>query len=121
MTSLEKLLKEVENLKCVNGAMYFGSVEDDTCNCKTRCENEQTFEHALDELKEFVRKVYETGKSDEAKRRDDEATSQKDVEEDIRGSFETPVTFKMLIAYFYAWIMGCHVVLKDVLITPKHD
>jgi hypothetical protein len=50
----ERLQSEARELKCVNGAMYFGSVEDDSCNCKTRCQNEQTDEHALEELDGFI-------------------------------------------------------------------
>ena len=50
MTTLQEQQQKGRELKCVNGAMYFGSVEDDSCNCKTRCQNEQTYEHALEEL-----------------------------------------------------------------------
>jgi hypothetical protein len=39
--------------------MYFGAVEDDSCNCKTRCQNEQTYEHALEELDAFITQVVE--------------------------------------------------------------
>jgi len=53
----EKVKEQVRELKCVNGAMYFGAVEDDSCNCKTRCQNEQTYEHALEELDAFIEKV----------------------------------------------------------------
>lgn len=68
---IEKVKEQVRELKCVNGAMYFGAVEDDSCNCKTRCQNEQTYEHALEELDAFIEglwtKAYEQGKVDGAK------------------------------------------------------
>lgn len=54
MTYIEAKKAELRNLKCVNGAMYFGAVEDDSCDCKTRCQNEQTYEHALEELDSFL-------------------------------------------------------------------
>ena len=53
--NIDEVLEEVMDLKCVNGAMYFGSVEDDSCNCKTRCQNEQTFENATKELKDWIK------------------------------------------------------------------
>lgn len=48
--------EKLEDLKCVNGAMYFGAVEDpcqgrDTGEC---CHNEQTYDEALAELKSFI-------------------------------------------------------------------
>ena len=51
----EPWIESLMGLKCINGAMYFGSVEDDTCNCKTRCQNEQTFQHATEEMVGFIR------------------------------------------------------------------
>jgi len=51
----EPWVESLMALNCINGAMYFGSVEDDTCNCKTRCQNEQTFQHATEEMVGFIR------------------------------------------------------------------
>lgn len=46
--------EKFESLKCVNGAMFFGTVEA-TCPCgKTRCSNEQTQEEAEAEYTEFL-------------------------------------------------------------------
>jgi hypothetical protein len=68
----EELKKEWEkqllDLKCINGAMYFGSVEDDSCNCKTRCQNEQTFEHATEELIGFISSLLAKQQADFVKR-----------------------------------------------------
>lgn len=60
--------KRLKDLKCVNGAMYFGSVEDDSCDCKTRCQNEQTYEHALEELTAFIRTHIENARREEWER-----------------------------------------------------
>ena len=48
--------EELENLKCINGTMYFGSVEKPCSGRETGecCINEQTFEEALDELKQYI-------------------------------------------------------------------
>ena len=54
MTKDNNWEERLEDLKCINGAMYFGSVEDDSCNCKTRCQNEQTYDNALSEIKHFI-------------------------------------------------------------------
>jgi hypothetical protein len=48
--------EKLEDLKCINGAMYFGSVEKpcsgrDTGEC---CNNEQTYKEAVAELKHFI-------------------------------------------------------------------
>ena len=59
-TTIEKYIDDLRHLKCVNGAMYFGSVEDDSCDCKTSCQNKQTYEHALDELQTFFRTALTT-------------------------------------------------------------
>lgn len=50
---------ELEDLTCINGAMYFGSVEKP---CKGRetgecCHNEQTYNEAITELKNFIQNL----------------------------------------------------------------
>jgi hypothetical protein len=59
-TPKEKFDERLKDLKCVNGAMYFGSVEDDSCNCKTSCQNSQTFDHAFEELSTFFHTEWNT-------------------------------------------------------------
>jgi hypothetical protein len=39
--------------------MYFGAVEDDSCDCSTRCQNQQTYEHALEELDQFITQTHQ--------------------------------------------------------------
>jgi hypothetical protein len=57
----EELIEEFENLKCVNGAMYFGSVsEEQLCDCKESCRNSQTWEMAEKEYKEWLNHALET-------------------------------------------------------------
>jgi hypothetical protein len=53
METLEERLKE---LKCVNGAMYFGAVETPCSGRETGecCRYEQTYEEAFEELKNFI-------------------------------------------------------------------
>jgi hypothetical protein len=46
--------EELEDLKCVNGAMYFGS-EEDPCRGGC-CPNEQTYGEAKQELEQFIEK-----------------------------------------------------------------
>ena len=53
-TDLEEWEKDIENLKCINGAMYFGSAED-PCDCgATKCNNQQTYPQAICELRLFI-------------------------------------------------------------------
>jgi uncharacterized Rmd1/YagE family protein len=53
----EKTLeKELEDLTCINGAMYFGSVETPCSGRETGecCQYEQTYEEAMKELVSFI-------------------------------------------------------------------
>lgn len=56
MTFEEEIIKKIENLICVNGAMYFGSVEQPCSGRETGecCLNEQTFDEAKKELVNFI-------------------------------------------------------------------
>lgn len=52
--TLQDQLAELENLKCINGAMYFGAVKN-PCDCgESKCINQQTYEQAIGELKTFL-------------------------------------------------------------------
>jgi phosphosulfolactate synthase (CoM biosynthesis protein A) len=58
--------EELSDLKCINGAMYFGAVEEpcsgrDTGEC---CHNEQTYEEALEELQKFIQALLDKQKQD---------------------------------------------------------
>jgi hypothetical protein len=53
-TEKQKIREELKNLKCVDGAMYFGSYEN-PCDCgDSGCINQQTFENAFEELNNYV-------------------------------------------------------------------
>lgn len=56
---IKESIKGLANLKCVDGAMYFGSVEVPCSGRETGecCHNEQTHEEAITELGEYVRKI----------------------------------------------------------------
>jgi hypothetical protein len=53
----EKTLEEeLKDLTCVNGAMYFGAVEEPCSGRETGecCQNEQTYKEAFSELLSFI-------------------------------------------------------------------
>ena len=56
--------EELRNLRCVNGALYFGTLETpcpgrDTGEC---CLNEQSFEEATNELENFIQSLLDKQK-----------------------------------------------------------
>lgn len=70
MTQTNNWEEELENLKCINGAMYFGSYED-PCDCGDEgCLNEATFENNLIELKSFIKNKVKLAKEEERKKKD---------------------------------------------------
>jgi len=56
MTQNNEWEERLKDLKCINGAMYFGSVEIPCSGRETGecCTNEQTFDEALKEIKSFI-------------------------------------------------------------------
>jgi len=58
----DEIVEEFENLKCVNGAMYFG------CVAHPSKENEQTLEQAEIEYKNWLRTIIKAVRDDERER-----------------------------------------------------
>lgn len=56
----EQIEKALFDLKCINGAMYFGCVETPCSGRETGecCQNEQTWEEAEAELKSFLKRSF---------------------------------------------------------------
>lgn len=46
-------------------------------------------------------------------------TPQENREAELRGSFTTPVGFRLFVAFLYAWIFGKEVTMKGILIEKK--
>ncbi len=59
--------QELKELKCINGAMYFGSVEEPCSGRETGecCHNEQTYEEAMQELIDFISRIEKEAKEEE--------------------------------------------------------
>ena len=60
--TIQTIIEGLENLKCINGAMYFGAVEfpcegRETGEC---CKNEQTYKEAIDELHTYLQSQIST-------------------------------------------------------------
>lgn len=60
--TIQTIIEGLENLKCINGAMYFGAVEfpcegRETGEC---CKNEQTYKEAIDELHTYLQSQLST-------------------------------------------------------------
>lgn len=43
------------------------------------------------------------------------------MNKEIRGSFQTKVTFKMICLYIWAWIIGGTITHKNILLERKED
>ncbi len=66
----KQIEKELFDLKCINGAMYFGCVEKPCSGRETGecCHNEQTWEEAEIELKSFLKQSFIKYLKDEVER-----------------------------------------------------
>ena len=65
----------LRELKCINGALYFGSLEDSQskCNCgEPKCNNQTYYEEGINEIINFIQSEINTAIADERKRAQEE-------------------------------------------------
>ncbi len=65
-SEIENGVEGLRDLKCVNGTMYFGSVDsNELCDCSDGCRNHQTFEQAVAELEAFIHQIVAKTRAEE--------------------------------------------------------